>query len=132
MRKRHALGNLQDNGLQVDLDQGPGSPILVPAGWSFPVEQVLRCMMDHNTHNGKRGPFVFSANIVLIAFLAIGGFYLVTEHRAHLYGFWPLLFVLPCLVMHFFMHHGGHGDRQEAVSAEAQADVRRDVPPHQH
>lgn len=61
------------------------------------------------------------ANIVLIGFLLIGGFYLVTEHRAHLYGILPFLFLPVCLVMHFFMHgHGhGHGEKHGGTSTPA-------------
>ncbi|HHX4058154.1 TPA: DUF2933 domain-containing protein [Burkholderia contaminans] len=66
--------------------------------------------MDHGSRDHKASHFGFSrANIVLIAFIAIGGFYLVTEHRAHLLGWWPFLFILACPLMHLFMHHG-HGD----------------------
>lgn len=52
------------------------------------------------------------ANIVLIAFLAIAGFYLITEHRAHVFGFLPFLLLLACPLLHLFMHggHGGHGN----------------------
>lgn len=32
-----------------------------------------------------------------------------TEHRAHLLGFLPYLFLLACPLMHVFMHHGSHG-----------------------
>ncbi|VWC92306.1 hypothetical protein BCO18430_03332 [Burkholderia contaminans] len=68
--------------------------------------------MDHGNHDRKTTAPRFSrANIVLIAFVAIGGFYLVTEHRAHLLGWWPFLFILACPLMHLFMHHGHeHGD----------------------
>ena len=45
---------------------------------------------------------------VLIGFLAIAGFFLFTEHRAHLFGLLPFLLLLACPLMHFFMH-GGHG-----------------------
>lgn len=54
----------------------------------------------------RRGPS--RSTIVLIAFLAIGGFFLLTEHRAHVFGFLPYLLVLACPLMHLF-HHGGHG-----------------------
>ena len=58
---------------------------------------------------------------VFIGFLLIAAYVLVTEHRAHLfgwlstYGIWLLL--LACPLMHLFMHgghggHGGHGDTQ--------------------
>lgn len=50
--------------------------------------------------------------ITLIAFLAIIGFFLIAEHRAHLYGLLPYSFLLLCLVMHLFMH-GGHGDEKK-------------------
>lgn len=48
------------------------------------------------------------ANIALLAFLGIGGYFLLTEHWAHVIQALPYLLVLGCVVMHFFMH-GGHG-----------------------
>lgn len=44
-------------------------------------------------------------------FAAIALFYLLTEHRAHLFGALPYLFLLACPLMHVFMHgkHGHHG-----------------------
>lgn len=49
--------------------------------------------------------------IVLLGFLAVAGFFIVTEHMAHLLGALPYLLLLACLLMHLFMHggHGGHG-----------------------
>jgi hypothetical protein len=46
--------------------------------------------------------------IVLLGFLAVAGFYLVTEHTAHFFGALPFLIILACPLMHLFMHHG-HG-----------------------
>lgn len=58
---------------------------------------------------------------VLIGFVVIGAFFLLTEHRAHTFGFLPYLLLLACPFLHFFMHknHGGHGgdsgrDRQDS------------------
>lgn len=48
------------------------------------------------------------SNWVLLAFLAIAGFFLFTEHRAHALGLLPFLLLLACPLMHLF-HHGGHG-----------------------
>jgi hypothetical protein len=51
--------------------------------------------------------------LVLVAFLAIAGFFLLTEHRAHLFGILPYLLLLACPLMHLFMHRGngrGHAD----------------------
>lgn len=55
-------------------------------------------------------PFWRSAiGVALIGFLAVAGFFLITEHRAHIFvGNWFIwLFPLTCIGMHFF--HGGHG-----------------------
>ena len=66
--------------------------------------------MDHNEDSGNRGFFGSRANIVLVGFLAIGGYFLIVEHGAHLIPFLPWLLILACPLMHFFMHggHGGH------------------------
>ena len=55
------------------------------------------------------------SGVVLLGFLIVAGFYLVTEHTAHVLGVLPFLFLLACPLMHLFMHHGhgghsGHGD----------------------
>jgi hypothetical protein len=52
---------------------------------------------------------------VLFGFLAIAGYFLVTEHRAHValaLPYLPWLLLLACPLMHFFMHgrHGNHND----------------------
>lgn len=47
--------------------------------------------------------------IALVVFLTIAGYFLWTEHQAHLIGALPLILILGlCIGMHFFMH-GGHG-----------------------
>ncbi len=63
-------------------------------------------MHDHS--GGGGGVPLWRSNIVLIGFMLVGGFYLVTEHRAHFWGFFPFLLLLLCPIMHFFMH-GSHG-----------------------
>ncbi|MBS2132107.1 DUF2933 domain-containing protein (plasmid) [Burkholderia thailandensis] len=89
--------------------------------------------MDSGNHDHKAGGFGLSrANIVLIAFIAIGGFYLVTEHRAHLWGWLPFLLILACPLMHLFMHHGHeHGDSSESAD-EDEADQNRNAGSHRH
>jgi hypothetical protein len=54
------------------------------------------------------------ANLVFLGFLLIGGFYLVSEHRAHLLGWLPLGLLLLCPLMHVFMHGGHSGHRPHA------------------
>lgn len=73
--------------------------------------------MEHKHESDSDSAMKSKANIALIVFFVIGGFFLITEHRAHLvgwlstYGIWLLL--LACPLMHLFMHgghdHGGHG-----------------------
>lgn len=63
--------------------------------------------MDHDRSDPP--PFRRSAaGLTLLAAAAVGGFYLVTEHTAHLFGALPYLIILACPLMHIFMHHG-HG-----------------------
>lgn len=46
----------------------------------------------------------------LIGFVLVAAFFLITEHRAHLFGILPYLLLAACPLMHFFGHgHGGHG-----------------------
>lgn len=66
-------------------------------------------MHDHSDHDQPQGSFLTSrAGFVLLGFLAVGGFLLLTEHRAHVLGALFYLLPLGCVFMHFFMH-GGHG-----------------------
>jgi hypothetical protein len=57
---------------------------------------------SHETKPVSRGRWV------LYGFLAIAGFLLFTEHRAHVLGILPYLLLLACPLMHSFMHHGHH------------------------
>lgn len=41
-------------------------------------------------------------------FALVALFFLLTEHRAHLYGWWPYLLVSACPLLHLFHGHGGH------------------------
>ena len=60
------------------------------------------------------------SGLVFIGFLAIAGFFLLTEHTAHVFGALPLLLLLAlCPLMHLFMH-GGHGG-DHAGHSEGQA-----------
>ena len=49
--------------------------------------------------------------IGLLVLGAVAAFFLLTEHRAHVFGALPFLLILACPLMHLFMHrgHGGHG-----------------------
>ncbi|MGQ0599493.1 DUF2933 domain-containing protein [Aquabacterium sp.] len=46
----------------------------------------------------------------LIVLGSVAGYFMWTEHRAHLAGALPFVLLLACPLMHVFMHHGhGHG-----------------------
>jgi hypothetical protein len=48
---------------------------------------------------------------VLVPFLLIAGFFLITEHTAHFFGLLPFLLLAACPLLHLFSRgrHGGHG-----------------------
>ena len=83
--------------------------------------------MIHGDHPTGRSFFSSRGNLVLLGFLLIGGYFLLTEHRAHLalaVPFLPWLLLLACPLMHLFMHHdhggngsGGHGQPRDAPPA---------------
>ena len=60
------------------------------------------------------------SRVVLAGFLAIAGFFLLMEHRAHLLGWWPFLFLLACPLLHVFGHggHAGHRGMDESEGAD--------------
>ena len=53
------------------------------------------------------------SGLILVAFLAIAGFFIVAEHTAHVLGVLPYLLLLACPLLHFVhgRHGGGHGGR---------------------
>lgn len=96
--------------------------------------------MDEHSHHengggGKAGRWVFWG------FVLVAGFFLFTEHRAHLFGILPYLLLLACPLMHLFHGHGGHGhgnhsedqrDRQANRSGTAGSDGNARKPGHDH
>ncbi len=70
-------------------------------------------------HNGLRGFLLSRSGLVLVGFLAVAGYFLWTEHQAHVKAaipYLPFLLLLACPLMHLFMHHGhggGHGSHDD-------------------
>ena len=67
-------------------------------------------------HHPQSGGWLRSrTGLVLLVFLAIAAFFLITEHTAHVLGVLPFLLVLLCPLLHLFLHgrhrgeHAGHG-----------------------
>lgn len=51
--------------------------------------------------------------IMLLGFLAIAGFFLLTEHRAHALGVFPFVLLALCPLLHFFGHRGHDRGQEE-------------------
>ena len=61
---------------------------------------------DQASTKGKE----WRAGLALLGFLAIAGFFLLSEHRAHALGILPYVLLLLCPLLHLFGHGGqGHG-----------------------
>jgi heme/copper-type cytochrome/quinol oxidase subunit 4 len=67
-------------------------------------------MKQHSGSNSGRNS---ATGFALVVFLAIVAFFLITEHRAHLFGILPFILLLLCPLLHLLMHrqHGGHSHK---------------------
>lgn len=70
--------------------------------------------------------------LVLGAFLAVLGFFLVTEHRAHVFGVLPYLFLFACPLFHLFLHrrHGGHDSESPSGRKQPGSQANTGGPSH--
>lgn len=64
-------------------------------------------MAEHSHGHQSTGSGV--GRWVFWGFVLIAGYFLITEHRAHVIQFLPFLLLLACPLMHLFHRHGGHG-----------------------
>jgi hypothetical protein len=64
--------------------------------------------MEHHGEAGKSEHSSLANRIALALFVVVLGFFLWTEHQAHLLGALPYLILLLCPIIHIFMHKG-HG-----------------------
>ena len=62
---------------------------------------------DHSDHRSPNRQRTIS-RFIFFGFVAVALFYLITEHRAHLFGVLPFLLLAACPLMHLFHHGGGH------------------------
>jgi hypothetical protein len=69
--------------------------------------------MEHE-HPSPRSFWRAPSGWVLLGFLAIAAFYLLTEHTAHVMGALPYLLLLACPAMHL-LHHRHHDHRHDAT-----------------
>ena len=58
----------------------------------------------HGQHASGGGPLRW----VFWGFVLVAAFFLISEHRAHVFQYLPILLLLGCAVMHLFHGHGSH------------------------
>ena len=102
---------------------------------------------DHKGDPAPTGFWRSRTGLVTIGLLAVGAFFLVTEHQAHLVPYLgyllPLVLILACLPLHF--RHGGHGGQgghgghgghggqgREEKSDDDPSDSQQNTPTHHH
>jgi hypothetical protein len=66
--------------------------------------------LEKNMSSEQRSWFRSKSGWVLLGFLAIAGFFLWEEHKAHLLGILPYGLLVLCPLMHLFHGHGDNGD----------------------
>ena len=69
-------------------------------------------MQESQTGRGASEPAAglgTTGRLALAGFMAVGAYFLWTEHRAHVVQYLPWVLVLLCPLMHLFMHHGHQG-----------------------
>ena len=76
--------------------------------------------MDVNTDGptGRGAWFRSPTNLALLGFLGIAGFFLIAEHRAHVFGVLPYALLLACPLLHVFMHRGHGGQSNHSGQGE--------------
>lgn len=69
-----------------------------------------------------------SKGLAAISLIGFASYFLLMEHRQHLFEYLPYLILLLCPLMHIFMH-GGHGhkhgtmDKEELKSTQSDREV---------
>lgn len=66
-----------------------------------------------------------SRAIPVLFLIGAASYFLLMEHRQHLFQWLPFLILGLCPLMHFFMHggHGGHGNHNQQEQGEKSGDT---------
>lgn len=68
-----------------------------------------RIPMDHHQQAQGEKKWSWRTKLALLGFLGVAAFFLLTEHRAHVFGALPYVLLLLCFLLHLFGHGGiGH------------------------
>lgn len=85
-------------------------------------------MLPHSDEQGSPPSFWGSRySVGLVVMGGVAGYFLLTEHLAHVVQALPYLLLLACPLMHVFMHHG-HGGHQHRGKPAATAKTDADKP----
>ena len=65
--------------------------------------------------------------LAALGLIAAATYFLLVEHRQHVWQYLPFLILLACLFMHLFMHggHGGHDNRHDHYKDESKQDANQ-------
>lgn len=89
-------------------------------------------MPPHSDEQGSPPSFWGSRySVGLLVMGAVAGYFLLTEHLAHVLQALPYLLLLACPLMHVFMHHGHGGHRHQgkpAATEKTDSDKPEDRP----
>lgn len=77
--------------------------------------------MDIKREPRKCGSWICSpTGLLLLVLLGVAAYYLLTEHRAHILGLLPLLFLLLCPLIHILFHRGHESNHAKHIPDEGQ------------
>ncbi|WP_349570499.1 DUF2933 domain-containing protein [Azotobacter salinestris] len=74
---------------------------------------------DHGMHETPSGFWRSRYAVGLLVIGAVAGYFLLTEHTAHVLGALPYLLFLACPLMHLFMHRGHGGNDKHGTDKES-------------
>lgn len=77
-------------------------------------------MAEHSHENHDSGG-AGTGGWVFLGFILIAGYFLLTEHRAHVVQFLPFLLLLACPLLHVFHRHGRHGGGEQRGERDEKA-----------
>ncbi|MGV6475721.1 DUF2933 domain-containing protein [Azotobacter vinelandii] len=70
---------------------------------------------DYGMHEIPSGFWRSRYAVGLLVIGAVAGYFLLTEHTAHVLGALPYLLFLACPLMHLFMHRGHSGNDEHGT-----------------
>lgn len=73
--------------------------------------------------NQKESFWKTPQGLAAIGLIAAASYFLLMEHRQHVWQYLPFLILLACPFIHIFMH-GGHGHADHGSKDEAQSDQK--------